>query len=134
VIFGKHIDKFKIDKVKRIFTLPVLIGEKAARYAVLTMMILPYFITTFLIISRFFTPVMVVVLLAIPTLLKTYPTLLKPKPEIRPADFPDGQGGWPLYFAPLAFVNNRSFGLWFLMGLVLDVALRLIPATSQFWR
>ena len=52
VIFGKHIDKFKIDKVKRIFTLPVLIGEKAARYAVLTMMILPYFITTFLIISR----------------------------------------------------------------------------------
>ena len=134
VIFGKHIDKIEIDKVKRIFTLPVLIGEKAARYAVLTMMILPYFITAFLIISRFFTPVMVIVLMAIPTLLKTYPTLLKPKPVTRPADFPDGQGGWPLYFAPLAFVNNRSFGIWFLMGLVLDLVLRLFPATSQFWR
>ena len=28
VIFGKHIDKQKIDQVKKIFTIPVLIGEK----------------------------------------------------------------------------------------------------------
>jgi 1,4-dihydroxy-2-naphthoate octaprenyltransferase len=42
VIFGKHIDKMLIDKAKRIFTLPVLIGEKAARYAILAMMVLPY--------------------------------------------------------------------------------------------
>jgi 1,4-dihydroxy-2-naphthoate octaprenyltransferase len=98
------------------------------------MMILPYIITAILIIMKFFTPVMAIVALAIPTFLKTYPTLLKPKPEARPADFPDGQGGWPLYFAPLAFINNRAFGLWFLVGLILDVTLRLIPATSQFWR
>ncbi len=134
VIFGKHIDKFKIDREKGIFTLPVLIGEKASRYAVLIMMVLPYIITAFLVLTRFFTPVMAIVVFAIPTFLKTYPTLLKPRPETRPADFPDGQGGWPLYFAPLAFVNNRSFGIWFLLGLILDVALRLIPATSQFWR
>jgi 1,4-dihydroxy-2-naphthoate octaprenyltransferase len=134
VIFGKHIDKIKVDKEKKIFTLPVLIGEKASRIAILTMMFLPYLIIAFLIISKFFTPVMVIVLLAIPTLLKTYPLLLQPKPETRPADFPDGQGGWPLYFAPLAFVNNRAFGLWFLLGLILDVALRLLPATAHFWR
>src|SRR5512138_856605 len=133
VIFGKHIDKLKIDKEKRIFTVPVIIGEKAARYADLAMMILPYPITLYLIATRFFTPVMLIVFLAIPTLLKTYPALLKPKPAERPEGFPDGQGGWPLYFAPLGFVNNRSFGLYFLLGLLLDVALRLIPFTSGFW-
>jgi 1,4-dihydroxy-2-naphthoate polyprenyltransferase len=134
VIFGKHIDKLKIDKQKRIFTVPVLIGEKAARYSVLSMMILPYFITIYLIATHFFTPVMLLVLLAIPTLVKTYPALLKPKPEVRPEGFPEGQGGWPLYFAPLGFVNNRAFGMYFLLGLILDVALRLLPATSSFWR
>jgi 1,4-dihydroxy-2-naphthoate octaprenyltransferase len=134
VIFGKHIDKLKIDKAKRIFTVPVLIGEKAARYSVLAMMVLPYFITIYLIATHFFTPVMLVVLLALPTLIRTYPALLKPKPETRPEGFPEGQGGWPLYFAPLGFVNNRAFGMYFLLGLLLDLALRLIPATASFWR
>lgn len=134
VIFGKHIDKFKIDREKGIHTLPVLIGEKASRYIVLAMMILPYFFTAYLIVTRFFTPVMLIVLLAVPTLLSTYPALLKPKPETRPEGFPDGQGGWPLYFAPLAFQNNRAFGVWFLLGLILDVVLRLLPLTSGLWR
>ncbi len=132
VIFGKHIDKLMIDKSKGIHTLPVVIGEKAARYAVLAMMILPYFFTGYLIAIRFFTPVMAIVLFALPTFLKVYPTLLKPKPAERPADFPDGQGGWPLYFAPMAFWNNRSFGTLFMLGLLIDVLLRVfLPA---FWR
>jgi len=134
VIFGKHIDKLKIDREKRIHTVPVLIGEKAARYSVLSMMVLPYLITLYLIATHFFTPIMLLVLLAIPTFLKSYPALLKPKPDERPEGFPQGQGGWPLYFAPLGFVNNRAFGMYFLLGLILDVALRLIPATANFWR
>ena len=134
VIFGKHIDKLNIDKAKRIFTVPVLIGERAARYAVLTMMVLSYLITAYLIATHFFTPVMLVVLLAIPTFVKTYPAFLKPKPDVRPEGFADGQGGWPLYFAPLGFVNNRAFGMYFLLGLILDTALRLLPATAHFWR
>ena len=132
VIFGKHIDKITVDKAKGIHTLPVLIGEKAARYAVLAMMVLPYFITAYLIWIRFFTPVMAIVLLALPTFLKVLPALQKPKPAERPADFPDGQGGWPLYFAPMAFWNNRSFGSLFMLGLLVDVLLRVfLPA---FWR
>jgi len=134
VIFGKHIDKFNIDKAKKIFTLPVVIGEKAARYSVLTMMILPYLFTFYLIATKFFTPVMLIVLFAFPTLKQIYPALLKPKPETRPEGFPDGQGGWPLYFAPLSFQNNRKFGSLFMFGLLLDVALRLIPFTQNFWR
>ncbi|MBI5296332.1 MAG: prenyltransferase [Chloroflexi bacterium] len=132
VIFGKHIDKLMIDKSKGIHTLPVVIGEQAARYAVLAMMILPYFFTGYLIAIKFFTPVMLIVLFALPTFLKVYPALLKPKPAERPADFPDGQGGWPLYFAPMAFWNNRSFGTLFMLGLLVDVLLRVfLPA---FWR
>lgn len=132
VIFGKHIDKIKVDAAKHIHTLPVLIGEKAARYAVIAMMVLPYFFTGWLILTRFFTPVMLLVLLALPTLRASIPPLLKAKPETRPEGFPDGQGGWPLYFAPIAFRNNRAFGGLFMVGLILDVALRIfVPA---FWR
>jgi 1,4-dihydroxy-2-naphthoate polyprenyltransferase len=64
--------------------------------------------------------------LAVPTFLKLYPQFLKPKPETRPADFPEGQGGWPLFFAPQGFINNRAFGMWFMLGLILDVILRLV--------
>jgi len=134
VIFGKHIDKRDIDLKKRIYTVPVLVGERVARYAVLVMMVLPYLITAYLVALKFFTPALAIVLLAIPTLLKTAPALLKPKPATRPEGFPDGQGGWPLYFAPLAFINNRAFGTRFLLAVVLDAALRLLPATSAFWR
>jgi 1,4-dihydroxy-2-naphthoate octaprenyltransferase len=131
VIFGKHIDKREIDKAKKIYTLPVLIGERAARFAVVFMMVLPYFIVVGLIAARYFTPVMLIVFVAVPQFLKIYPQFLKPKPETRPEGFPDGQGGWPLYFAPQAFVNNRAFGMWFMLGLILDVILRLV--LPNFW-
>jgi 1,4-dihydroxy-2-naphthoate octaprenyltransferase len=124
VIFGKHIDKIRVDKAKNIHTLPVIIGEKAARYAVTAMMVLPYLFTGYLILSGFFTPVMLIVLFALPVLRESLPPLTKPKPETRPEGFPDGQGGWPLYFAPIAFRNNRAFGSLFMLGLLLDVALR----------
>ncbi len=130
VIFGKHIDKLDIDKGKGIHTLPVVIGEKASRYAVLGMMIAPYLFTLYLIIAKFFTPVMLIVFLALPTFLKIYPVFLKPKPESRP----EGQIGWPLYFVGYAFINNRKFGSLFMFGLLLDVALRLLPLTQNFWR
>jgi 1,4-dihydroxy-2-naphthoate octaprenyltransferase len=131
VIFGKHIDKVNIDREKNIHTLPVVIGEKTARYTVIAMMVLPYFIVGWLILTKFFTPIMLIVLFALPTLRQTLPHLLQPKPEDRPAWFPDGQGGWPLFFAPLAFRNNRSFGGLFMLGLLIDVCLRIFLPT--FW-
>jgi 1,4-dihydroxy-2-naphthoate polyprenyltransferase len=130
VIFGKHIDKLDMDRAKGIHTLPVVIGEKTSRYAVLAMMIAPYLFTLYLIAVKFFTPVMLIVFLALPTFLKIYPVFLKPKPESRP----DGQIGWPLYFVGYAFVNNRKFGSLFMFGLFIDVVLRLLPLTQNFWR
>jgi 1,4-dihydroxy-2-naphthoate octaprenyltransferase len=108
----------------------VVIGEKAARYTVLAMMIIPYFLTTYLIIIKFFTPVMALVFLALPAFMKIYPTFLKPKPDAAP----EGQPGWPLYFVGYAFYNNRRFGMLFMFGLLMDVALRLLPFTQNFWR
>lgn len=131
VIFGKHIDKIAIDREKGIHTLPVLLGEKVSRYLVIAMMLLPYILVVVLIATKYFTPVMLLVFFAVPTFLKIYPALLRPKPETRPADFPEGQGGWPLYFAPLAFGNNRAFGGLFMLGLLVDVLLRIF--LPQFW-
>lgn len=132
VIFGKHIDKIEVDKAKKIYTLPVLLGETLSRYAVVAMMILPYLLVLAMIALKYFTPVLLVVLLAIPTLRETLPHLFKPRPQTRPEWFPDGQGGWPLFFAPLAFRNNRAFGGLFMLGLLADVLLRIFIPT--FWR
>ena len=127
VIFGKHIDKLDMDRKKGIHTLPVVIGEKASRYAVLAMMIAPYFITLYLVLARFFTPVMLVVVFAIPTFFRYYRVFLQPKPATRP----EGQPGWPLYFVGYAFYNNRTFGSLFMLGLLMDVLLRVIPFTAE---
>ncbi|MFL7868997.1 MAG: prenyltransferase [Anaerolineales bacterium] len=127
VIFGKHIDKLSMDVEKGIHTLPVVIGEKASRYAVLVMMVVPYFITLYLVFARFFTPVMLIVFFALPAFMKIYPVFLKPKPETPP----EGQVGWPLYFVGYAFYNNRRFGSLFMLGLLMDVLLRIFIPT--FW-
>jgi 1,4-dihydroxy-2-naphthoate polyprenyltransferase len=125
VILGKHIDKVGMDLQKRIMTLPALIGEAAARYLVIAALIAPYLLIAYLVVARYFTPALAIVLLALPA-------FFRPKPATRPADFPEGEGGWPLFFAPKAFVYTRSFGTWFLAGLVAEVALRLV--VPGFWR
>ena len=132
VIFGKHIDKIVVDKEKGIHTLPVLLGERNSRIAVVGMMVTPYLLVLAMIALKYFTPVMLVVLFAFPTLKATLPFFLKPRPATRPDWFPDGQGGWPLFFAPLAFRNNRAFGGLFMLGLLVDVLIRIYA--PAFWR
>ncbi len=122
VIFGKHIDKYQGDKGKRIHTLPVLLGEKLARYTVITMTVLQYLLVLYLVVIGFFTPVMLVVFLALPTFLKVFMAMFRnPKPEERPQDYP--ADSWPLWFVASAFVHNRTFGLWFLLGLIANAIL-----------
>lgn len=117
VIFGKHIDKIPMDKAKNIHTLPVLLGEKISRYAVVGLMITQYLFVLYLVAIRFFSPILLIVFFALPLLLKILPLFRKPKPEEKPADYPDV---WPNYFVAAAFVHNRRFGLLYLLGLILD--------------
>jgi 1,4-dihydroxy-2-naphthoate octaprenyltransferase len=122
VIFGKHIDKLEMDKAKHIHTLPVLLGEKASRYTVLGMLVLQYLATIYLVITGFFTPVLLIVLAALRSFKRILPMFRAPKPAEKPADFPDV---WPNYFVAAAFVHNREFGLFYLLGLVVDTLVKL---------
>ena len=123
VIFGKHIDKYDMDKAKHIHTLPVIIGEAAARNMLLGMIILQYLMIGYLIVSGFFTPILLIVLLALPSFFRILPILRGPKPAEKPEGYPDV---WPNYYVAAGFYHNRIFGLWFLLGLILDTAARYI--------
>ncbi len=120
VIFGKHIDKYEMDKEKRIHTVPVLLGEKASRVGVVGMWVLQYLSVFYLIAIGFFTPVLLIVLIALRTFAQMFPMFRKPKPAEKPAGYPDV---WPNYFVAAAFVHNRAFGLYYLVGLILNAAL-----------
>ncbi len=122
VIFGKHIDKYTMDKERNIHTLPVVIGERTSRFILLGMLILQYVLTFVLVIMGYFTPIMAVVVLAIPSLRRIWPMFKAPKPAEKPADYPDV---WPNYFVAAAFLHNRSFGVWFMLALIADSVLKM---------
>lgn len=124
VIFGKHIDKYDKDKEKGIHTLPVVIGEAAARWTVLAMMAAQYLIVGYLALTGFFSPVVLIVVLAFNFLRESFKAYRHPKPAEAPADLPPGV--WPLFFVGYSFVHSRRFGLLFLLGLIGDLVIRAI--------
>ncbi|MBC8508605.1 MAG: prenyltransferase [Anaerolineales bacterium] len=121
VIFGKHIDKFDVDKAKKIHTLPVVLGEKFSRFTVIGMLVFQYLFAIYLVVTGFFTPVMLIVVLTLKTFIEIWPMFQAPKPAEKPADFPDV---WPNYFVAAAFQHNKRFGSWFLLGLIVDTVLK----------
>jgi 1,4-dihydroxy-2-naphthoate polyprenyltransferase len=123
VIFGKHIDKLPEDKAKGIRTLPVIIGEKAARYSVMVMIALQYLLVVALVISGFFTPAMLVVLLALIPSPWVWRLLSKPKPKTPPEV---DRTGWPMWFVSAVFLHNRTYGMLFLLGLILDTIIKRV--------
>jgi 1,4-dihydroxy-2-naphthoate octaprenyltransferase len=120
VIFGKHIDKIEMDHARHIHTLPVVLGEKASRAFVVGMFILQYALTIYLVIIGFFTPVILVILLALRVFLRILPMFRAPKPSEAPVELSQV---WPNYFVAGAFYHNRTFGLWFMLGLVINAIL-----------
>jgi len=124
VIFGKHIDKHAEDKRKGIHTLPVILGERASRYTVVGMVALQYLLVVYLVLTGFFTPVMLISLLGLTAVPALWAMFRNPKPAARPEGY--DANVWPLYFVGIAFAHNRRFGLWFLLGLLIDAALRVL--------
>ena len=119
VIFGKHIDKLPEDKAKGIHTLPVLLGEKAARYTAIGMMVVQYTLVIYLIAIKFFSPIMLVILFSLYTFPRVWKMFSNPKPAECPADY--DKEIWPLWFVAGAFYHNRFFGMVFLGGLMLEL-------------
>ena len=121
VLFGKHIDKMETDRGKKIRTLPVILGERIARYTVMTMLIAQFFVVGYLVWIGYFSPALLVVLLAVFSLRRIWTMYRQPRPETPPEELPEGV--WPLYFVAGAFWFTRRFGAFFLAGLVLDLIL-----------
>jgi 1,4-dihydroxy-2-naphthoate polyprenyltransferase len=124
VLFGKHIDKLDQDQAKGIHTLPVILGEKTARYAVLVMMALMYLLVGYLILIGYFSPVMAIILVGLTSLPGVWVMYKAPKPKEEPASLP--KGIWPLYFSAASFAHNRRYGTFFLLGLILELVLKAI--------
>ncbi len=122
VLFGKHIDKYEDDKRRGIRTLPVILGERNARIAVLGMLLLQYLSVIYLVLTGFFTPFMLIVLLAIPVFTKVWKAYTSPRPESPPEGYPPE--AWPLWYVALAFWHNRRFGTLYLLGLIIEAILQ----------
>lgn len=122
VLFGKHTDKLLADKAKGVNTLPVILGEKRSRQAVLAMMGAQYLLCILLVLGGNFGWGLLLVLISA----RAWPRLLavfgQPKPEQAPADYPGDI--WPLWFSAHAFRHTRHFTTLFLIGVVLDTLLQ----------
>jgi 1,4-dihydroxy-2-naphthoate octaprenyltransferase len=125
---GKHIDKMVDDKQKGVGTMPVRVGEKAARYINIAALILIYVVIVYLVFVPFyFTPIMLIVFLAWKRLVTAIKLLGKPRPDHAPEGYPI----WPTYFSAFCFNHNRLFGGLFILGLIADTLLRIF--LKGFW-
>src|SRR5512143_4096414 len=126
---GKHTDKAREDVGKGVRTLPVLLGEPASRFLTIGSIVLSYLITIYLIfVVHFFTPVMLLILVAIRPAQAAIQRLSKPRPTEPPPGYPI----WPRWFSTVCFVHNRVFSNYFVIGLILDTLIRTVFPT--FWR
>ena len=124
-LMGKHIDKLDMDAAKHIRTLPVLLGDRLARYTTLFFIVLQFLLIVYLMVIGFFTPVMLIVFLSLPMFFRiVLPMYRNPRPAERPEDYPADV--WPLWYVASAFAFSRRFGILFLAGLILDTVVRLL--------
>jgi 1,4-dihydroxy-2-naphthoate polyprenyltransferase len=125
---AKHIDKREDDKSRGVGTFPVRAGEAIARRTDQFGVVMIYAVILYLVfVTRYFTPVMLIVFLAYKDALRFFMVLNKPKPEKAPENWP----AWPVWFSGFAFQHNRQFGGYILLGLILDALLHVIPFTAD---
>lgn len=121
VLFGKHTDKLREDKKKRVFTLPVILGESNSRWTTIFMWAIQFVLVGWLILAGNLGYALAAVVFALPKFLWATRVFSKPRPESEPATLE--KGVWPLYLSAHAFMYNKRFGLLFLLGLILDLVL-----------
>ena len=125
---GKHIDKSAEDRKKKVGTLPVVIGEKAARYINMAILSLIYLVILYLVfITHYFTPILLIVFFAGKRALYAIAVHAKPRPQEPPAEWKF----WPTWFSGFAFYHNRLFSNLLLLAILIDVLLRIF--LPGFW-
>jgi 1,4-dihydroxy-2-naphthoate octaprenyltransferase len=120
VILGKHIDKAAEDNQKGVHTLPVVIGERRARYLSIGLLISQWLLLASLVVfDTYFLP-LVICLLALPPARASFSALLHKRPTERPADYP--AAAWPLWFSAYTFRYTSHFGSWLILALIVCFA------------
>ena len=116
VLMGKHLDKLDFDRERRIRTLPMLLGEAAARRLTQLLSLAMYASVVALVVWQRM-PGLLLVAGALPLLL----LVLRAYNAAKPQEPPDRYPGWPLWFVGFAFIHNRRFGGLFVVGLALQL-------------
>ncbi|MCH7952494.1 MAG: prenyltransferase [Chloroflexi bacterium] len=118
VLFGKHLDKLGFDSSKGIRTMPIVLGESLARRVTVVLSAGMYISAAGLAVWQEMWA-LVLVIGALPLLWQMYQFYRSPKPE----EAPKGYRGWPLWFVAIAFIHNRRFGMLFIAGLAIQIAI-----------
>ncbi|HLK11571.1 MAG TPA: prenyltransferase [Candidatus Binatia bacterium] len=121
VLIGKHVDKYEQDRSRGIHTLPVLLGRAASLRLNQGLMVAFYVTVAGLVATRSLGPGVLLVVLALPRLVRVLKAYAQPKPEAPPP----GYRIWPLWYVALAFYHNRLAGGLFVLGLVVNAVLGL---------
>ncbi|OGO49346.1 MAG: hypothetical protein A2148_00095 [Chloroflexi bacterium RBG_16_68_14] len=116
VLMGKHLDKLDFDRQRQIRTMPLLLGEHAAR-RVTQLLSLAMYGSVIGLVAWQRMPGLLLVAAALPLLRLVLRVYNAPKPSAPPERYP----GWPLWFVGVAFIHNRRFGTYFVAGLALQV-------------
>lgn len=118
ILNGKHIDQMDFDNHKNIRTLPVLIGETAARVVNIIAIIAIYVLVAILIAFGRLSLFSALIVVSLPQAVRTIRIMSRPRPTGAPA----GYIGWPLWYHRACLQHNRIFGWTYIAGLAAAVA------------
>jgi 1,4-dihydroxy-2-naphthoate octaprenyltransferase len=118
ILIGKHIDQKEFDARKGNRTLPVLLGERAARDLNIATLVALYTFAAALILAGRLTPFAALIALALPRAVRAVSILAQP----RPATPPENYVGWPLWHHRACLEHNRVFGWMYIFGLAAGAA------------
>jgi 1,4-dihydroxy-2-naphthoate octaprenyltransferase len=115
VLMGKHIDKIPWDAKAGVNTLPVLLGEPAARAVTRGLMVGFYLCVVLFVAAGILPWPSLASLGALPLLARALRALGRPRPPQPPRGFPV----WPLWFAAFVFTHTRRAGALLVAGLII---------------
>ena len=113
ILVGKHIDQMTFDTSKGNRTLPVLLGEHAARIVNMATLVAMYVVVVVLVAFGMLTPFAAVVAAAVPRAARALRRMSQPRPDAPPV----GYVGWPLWEHRVCLEHNRIFGWLYILGL-----------------
>ncbi|NLX10920.1 MAG: prenyltransferase [Chloroflexi bacterium] len=117
VLIGKHTDKIENDRPVGVNSVPVLIGERNALWLNKATFVLFYGLIVALVAAGVAGPWVLLTFLALPRMVTSWKVYSQPKPATKPENWPV----WPLWYVGWAMYFNRQAGVFFILGLILNL-------------